>query len=289
MWSIIHGGAKTIEPADEDANRKGCARAVRAGRDVLAAGGSSIDAVLAAVKVLEDDPTFNAGYGSVLNAHGEVETCAALMEGSGYNVGAVAVAQGIRNPIEAARAMLHEEPVLIAGDGARLFAGEAGVPLCDPADLIPPGERSKGPEGKHDTVGAVALDAEGRIATAVSTGGVEGKPPGRVGDSPQPGCGFYADDRIGGVVFSGDGEHIARRMLAAGVMHALGGQIAPDEAVRRAIGQLEEIGGEAGGVLLTPLGHFGWAHNSSHFAVALACEEEPEPRVYLKKDEDDRP
>ncbi len=286
MWSLIlHGGAKTIEPSDEAANRKGCARALQAGTDILAAGGGAIDAVLAAVRALEDDPTFNAGYGSVLNAEGEVETCAALMEGNRFQVGAIAAAQGIRNPIEAARAMLEEEPVLIAGRGAHLFAREHGAATCRPEDLAPPGKASTGPEGRHDTVGAVALDRDGRMATAVSTGGVEGKPPGRVGDSPQPGCGFYCDDRLGGVVFSGDGEHIARCMLAAGVMHALSEQIAPDDAVRAALERLEEIGGEAGGILLTPLGQLGFAHNSSHFAVAFASSEAPEPRIYLRKDE----
>lgn len=286
MWSLIlHGGAKTIEPSDDEPNRKGCARALQAGTDILAAGGSAIDAVVAAVRALEDDPTFNAGYGSVLNAEGEVETCAALMEGSRFQVGAIAAAQGIRNPIEAARAMLEEEPVLIAGRGAHLFAREHGVAMCRQDDLVSPVKASAGPEGRHDTVGAVALDRDGRMATAVSTGGVEGKPPGRVGDSPQPGCGFYCDDRLGGVVFSGDGEPIARRMLAAGVMHALSGQIAPDDAVRAALDRLEEIGGEAGGILLTPLGQLGFAHNSSHFAVAFATSEAPEPRICLRKDE----
>lgn len=286
MWSIIlHGGAKTIEPSEQEANRRGCEAALRAGADVLAGGGSSIEAVEAAVRELENDPTFNAGYGSVLNAEGDVETCASIMEGRDFNVGAVAVAKGIRNPIAAARAMLFEEPVLIAGDGASKFAAEAGIELCDPLDLIPPEERPEG-ERQHDTVGCIALDDQGHMAVGVSTGGVEGKPPGRVGDSPQPGCGYYCDDSIGGVVFSGDGEEIARMMLAARVLHILDGSSTPDLAVAEALVHLEKVGGEAGGIVMTPDGRFGWQHNSDHFAVAYASSDDPSAKIYLKKEEE---
>lgn len=285
-WAIIlHGGAKTIGNSEEDGNRRGCEAALQAGIRVLAGGGSSIDAVEAAVRTLEDDPVFNAGYGSVLNAEGEVETCASLMEGRDFNVGAVAVAKGIRNPVTAARAMLFEEPVLIAGEGATRFAADAGVALCDPRDLIPPEKRPAG-EARHDTVGCVARDADGRLAVAVSTGGVEGKPPGRVGDSPQPGCGYYCDDAIGGVAFSGDGEEIARMMLAARVIHILEGAPTPDLAMAEALAHLDKVGGEAGGIVLTPDGRFGWTHNSDHFAVAYASSEKPEAKVYLNKKEE---
>ncbi len=284
-WALIlHGGAKTIDPSGEEANRRGCAAALRAGTEVLARGGSSIDAVEAAVRALENDPTFNAGYGSVLNSKGDVETCAAVMEGRDFNVGAVAVARGIRNPIAAARAMLYKEPVLIAGEGAAEFAAKEGIELCDPRDLIPPEERPEG-EKQHDTVGCIALDGEGRFAVGVSTGGVDGKPPGRVGDSPQPGSGYYCDDAIGAVVFSGDGENIARMMLAARVMHILESST-PDLSVEEALVHLERIDGEAGGICLSAKGQLGWAHNSDHFAVAYASSEDPEPKVYLTKKEE---
>ncbi|CCM78494.1 isoaspartyl peptidase/L-asparaginase family protein [Rhizobium mesoamericanum] len=285
MWSIIlHGGAKTIAENDAPANRSGCRRALVAGVEILRNGGNSVDAVEAAVRVLEDDPTFNAGYGSARNSDGEVEMCAALMEGAGFHVGAVAVAKGLRNPISVAKAMLYEEPVLIASDGARAFATEAGELLCDPDAMIAVPKRSAHEERGHDTVGCLALDGSGRIAAAVSTGGLEGAPPGRVGDSPQPGCGFYCDDNIGGVVFSGDGEQIARMILAARVMQALE-DLSPDQAVEAALAHLERTGGEAGGIVLTPDGKFGWAHSSEDFAVAFASSAHPDPQIYLRKGE----
>jgi beta-aspartyl-peptidase (threonine type) len=182
--------------------------------------------------------------------------------------------------------MLFEEPVLIAGDGARAFAAEAGVPLCDPDELIPskPGKQDE-EETHHDTVGCVALDVGGHLAVAVSTGGLDGVYPGRVGDSPQPGCGFYCDDKVGGVVFSGDGEQIARMMLAARVMHALD-HLQPDDAMRAALEHLKWVGGEAGGIILTPEGTFGWFHNSDTFAVGYASSVDPLPKVYLTKAEE---
>jgi len=285
MWSIIvHGGAKTIEQEDASANRAGCRAALEAGAEILKNGGSSIDAVEAAVRVFENDPTFNAGYGSALNIDGEVEMCAALMEGTSFNVGAVAVAKGVCNPISVAKAMLYEEPVLIAGDGARAFAAEAGVRLCHPDAMIPKPKRSAKEERGHDTVGCIALDERGRLATAVSTGGLEGAPIGRIGDSPQPGCGFYCDDNIGGVVFSGDGEQIARMILASRVMQALE-DLSPDQAVGAALAHIERIGGEAGGIVLAPDGKFGWGHTSEDFAVAIASSVSPDPKVYLRKGE----
>lgn len=287
MWAIIlHGGAKTIRPGEELANRQGCLAALKCGAEVLRAGGSSIDAVEAAVLALENDPTFNAGYGSALNSDDEVETCAAVMEGGEWNVGAIAAAKGIRNPVRAARAMLFEEPILIAAGGARKFAEENGVELCSQNALAASGEEAESEERSHDTVGCIALDGAGQLATAVSTGGLEGSPAGRIGDSPQPGCGFYCDNEVGGVVFSGDGQEIARAMLAARVIHALDGT-SPDGAVQAAIRVVEKIGGEAGAIALTPDGRFGWEHNSSHFAVAYEHSSMPHPLVHLCKQEED--
>lgn len=285
MWSIIlHGGAKTIDAKERAANREGCVRALHAGIAILTCGGSGIDAAEAVVRALEDDTTFNAGFGSVQNACGDVETCAAIMEGRDFNVGAVAVAKGLQNPISAARAMLFREPTLIAGDGARAFAEEVGVALCSPAALICSNDNISG-DRSHDTVGCIVLDTEGRFTTAVSTGGLEGTPPGRIGDSPQSGCGFYCDDSAGGVVFSGDGEHIARMMLAARVMHTIDA-LGPTGALEAALRQLERIGGEAGGIVLTPDGTVGWAHNSPHFAIAYATSDDPAPKVFLSKAEE---
>jgi L-asparaginase / beta-aspartyl-peptidase len=187
----------------------------------------------------------------------------------------------VRHPISVARAMLNEEPILLAADGARRFAIEKGLPICDPADLIVQKQQSR-KTGTHDTVGCVALDRTGRLAVGTSTGGLDGSPPGRVGDSPQPGCGYYVDDHVGGVAFSGDGEEIARKMLAARVMQVLP-HTSPEEALLYALHQVAEIGGEAGGILLTRNGTFAWEHNSSDFAVAILSSEMAAPVAYTNK------
>lgn len=135
------------------------------------------------------------------------------------------------------------------------------------------------------TVGCIALDSEGRFAIATSTGGLAGSAAGRVGDSPQPGCGFYVDDAIGAVTFSGDGEHIARKILAARVMQSLT-MMDSDAALADALDAVSAIGGEAGAIVLTKEGAIGWAHNSEDFAVAMAEQSSPEPRVFLRKTEE---
>lgn len=299
MWSLIlHGGAKEIDPQEEEAHRNGCIEALEAGRAVLAGGGTAVDAVEAAGRVLEADPTFNAGYGSALNSDGEVEMCAGLMEGRDFNVGAVAVIKGVRHPISVAKAMLHEEPILLASEGARRFAADKQLELCDPADLITPQQRDASSKSEaKDTIGVVALDQYGDIAVGTSTGGLDGSAPGRVGDSPQPGCGYYADNRLGAVAFSGDGEHIARKALAARVMQALSARQALssgqaegglEQVLNPALKEVEAIGGEAGAIVLTATGVSGWAHNSREFAVAFMTSEDNHPHVFLRKKDVDK-
>lgn len=264
LWSIIvHGGARTIAPDRIDANRAGCAAAAEAGAAVLRRGGSAVDAARIAVCMLEDDPTFNAGHGSVANAAGEVEMDAGIMDGATLAVGAVAAVQRLRNPIETAAAMLAAPPVLLVGAGAESFARDVGLPVMDQpveaGDVASPG---------HDTVGCVALDRAGHFAAATSTGGLAGTMPGRVGDAPLPGGGFYADDMIGGVSLSGDGEAIARLLLGACVMRAM--EEAPAAEAARAIhGPLHRLGAEAGVIAIDASGRIGLAHNSEHFAVAF--------------------
>lgn len=285
MWVLLlHGGASEIPPQKEKAFREGCAAALTAGIEPLRLGQGAVDAVEAAVRVLEADPTFNAGFGSALNAEGEVEMCAAVMEGAYFNVGAVSAIKGVRHPISVARRLLNEEPILLTADGARKFAREHGLETCNPADLVSP-EQEASRVGAHDTVGAIAVDTAGRIAVATSTGGIAGSPAGRVGDSPQPGCGYYADEDVGAVAFSGDGEHIARMMLAARVMHRLG-EAGPDQALAEALAAVEKIRGEAGGIVVTAAGEIGWAHNSPNFAVGYQTNTTPAPRIYLSKQEE---
>jgi len=282
-WAVIvHGGAKTITLDRENANRRGCLAAVEAGAMVLRTGGGAVQAVEAAVRMLENDVTFNAGYGSVLNADGDVEMDAALMDGETLNIGALAAVRRLRNPITAARTMLGAKPVLLVAEGAEQFAAERGIPLCDPGALRAPEIVASGGAG-HDTVGCVALDLAGHFAAATSTGGLSGTCRGRVGDSPIPGCGLYADDLLGAVSLSGDGESILRTMLAARVIHALDGFPA-SRAAEVAIGHLSRIGGEAGAIVLDRDGRVGVAHNSDHFAVAFAASDVA-PRAALHRDE----
>jgi beta-aspartyl-peptidase (threonine type) len=286
VWSIIlHGGASEVPPERQVASRNGCLHALEAGRAVLATNGSAIDAVEAATRVLEDDPTFNAGYGSVLNSRGEVEMDASIMDGATLDIGAVAAIRGVRHPVSVARQLLRELPILLVAEGARAFAQEFGAELCEPGAMISPARRSAYRERAHDTVGCVALDVDGHIATALSTGGLKDKRPGRVGDSPLPGSGFYAADELGGAAFSGDGESIARLGLAMRVMQQLN-SVDPQTALEQALKLLALTGGEAGGIAIDRRGRIGWAHTSPHFAVAYVTSTHREPHVFLERGED---
>jgi L-asparaginase / beta-aspartyl-peptidase len=278
VWTIIvHGGAKTIAPAKAEANREGCRAAADAGAAILREGGSAIDAAVTAIRILEDDPTFNAGRGSVRNAACEIEMDAAIMDGATLAIGAVAGVKRIRNPIAVAHAMLAADPILLIAEGAEQFALEHGFEFESPVIQQSPAEAG------HDTVGCVALDIEGHIAAATSTGGVANMHPGRVGDSPMPGCGFYADDGTGGVSLSGDGEAIARTMLAARIMHSMEADAAK-AAVQAIHAPLARVGGEAGAIAIDSAGRIGIAHNSDHFALGLASRELA-PKGGIKRDE----
>lgn len=211
---LVHGGVGPYEAEFEEPRRAGLARAAEAARAVLAADGTALDAVVRAVTVLEDDPVFNAGRGSVLNAAGEVETDAAVMDGASGNAGAVAGVQGIVHPVLLARAVLDDgRAVLLVGRGAERFADERGLERCDPQSLIVETQRAALSRHHRGTVGAVALDRTGRLAAATSTGGLTGKLAGRVGDTPLIGCGTYADRRVA-VSATGDGESVVRLVLA---------------------------------------------------------------------------
>lgn len=285
LWAIIvHGGAHETPPDKVSASRAGCLAALNAGRRVLEGGGAAVEAVEAAIRVLEDDPTFNAGYGSALTAEGTVEMDSALMDGATLEVGAVAGLQGVRHPVSVARRLLREKEVLLTGAGARRFAERSGAELCDPADLISPEQRQTFEE--HDTVGCVALDLHGHLAAGTSTGGLTGQPAGRVGDSPVIGCGFYAEDRVGAVALTGEGESLARWMTAARILHRLPGQ-GPDEALRDVLMEMgERVGGTGGGITLTPGGQPGWWHTSPDMPTAYLRAGMSEPRVYLTKTEE---
>src|SRR5512147_788188 len=264
---IVHGGAVPIKDDSLPARLDGCKAAALAGWEILRLGGSAVDAAEAAVAVLEDNPLFNAGTGSTLNRMGQVEMDAAIMEGASLRAGAVAAVQGIKNPIKLARRVLEDgRHVLIAGEGASLFARAVGIPECDPAGLIVESEKRRW-DSMHGTVGCVAFDGEGKLAAATSTGGVFDKLPGRVGDSPLIGCGTYAN-RFGAVSCTGHGEAIIRVVMARDAVQLLQDGIEPTEATALALENLEELTGSAAGlILIDARGRVGFGRNTTHMPV----------------------
>jgi beta-aspartyl-peptidase (threonine type) len=278
-WAlIVHGGARTIDPGQEAENRAGIKEALDAGTRALARGEKAVDVAETVVRALEDNPAFNAGLYGVMNSDGKMQLDAAIMDGTTLDIGAVAALEGIRYPVSVARKLLREKTVFLAGAGAKNFADAHGVePLPD--DVCAPKGKHKG----HDTVGCVVLDNEGNIAVAVSTGGLEGKMPGRVGDSPLSGCGFYAESTIGGVCFSGEGEAVIRSILAARAMADIEA-LSPQQAMDRAVGRVAALQAEAGGIALDTKARIGWSHNSAHFAVGYQ-RAGAEPHIHLQRTE----
>jgi L-asparaginase / beta-aspartyl-peptidase len=288
-WAIIvHGGAHPVADDKVEASDRACLAATEAGAAILEKGGSALDAVEAAVRVLENDPVFNAGYGSALNADGVVENDAAIMEGEKLMAGAVASIRGVRNPISAARKVMETEHVLLSGEGARRFAEQSGVELCDPNELIDEEQRREWEALKKtrgsDTVGAVALDARGNFAAATSTGGLMHKRPGRIGDSPLVGLGLYADNSAGGVSMTGDGEMIMRMALAHRITNSMCNGVDADRAAEEAIAAMERrVGGEAGCIVIDRHGQIGQAHNTSHMPTGWRTSEMPAAVATVKK------
>ena len=286
---IVHGGAWNMPPEEQEASRQGTRQAVEAGWAVLAAGGTAADGVEAAILVMEDDETFDAGRGSHLNTDGHVEMDAGFMDGATRRVGAVAAVQFIQNPIRLARAVMDQsEHILLVADGAQRFAQKMGIPSCTLADLVVPRELERWQayvqqrDQSADTVGCVALDRNGHIAAGTSTGGTPNKMPGRVGDVPMVGCGFYADDEMGGASSTGWGESIAKVILARMALHHLEMLGDPQAAARAAIQILiDKVKGRGGIILLSPDGRPGWHHNTPHMAFAYRTAGMDEPLVGL--------
>ena len=304
---VVHGGAYDIPTETHQAHMDGCRRAAEAGWTVLARGGPALDAVEAAVRVMEDDPTFDAGYGSFLNAAGKVELDAIIMDGRDLDLGAVAAVQRVRHPVTLARlVMTASEHALLAGAGAEAFARQHGLPVCSTEELLagrelerwraahasgnphawePFGNAQGGPFGDgrnvraqdgssdivpSDTVGAVALDAGGNLAAATSTGGTFNKLPGRVGDSPLVGCGAYADNRTGAVSATGLGEALMKVVIAKTACDFIASGMTAQQAADAAITVLAgRTTGEGGLIVLDRLGGVGIAHNTPYIAHAV--------------------
>jgi beta-aspartyl-peptidase (threonine type) len=286
---VVHGGAYDIPTGSHQAHIDGCRDAAEAGWAVLARGGSALGAVEAAVRVMEDDPTFDAGHGSFFNAIGEVELDAIIMDGRDLNFGAVAAVQRVRHPITLARlVMTNSEHTMIAGAGAEAFARQHGVPVCPIMELLTGRELERWkaahaaedrqdltsfgaapPSSPSDTVGAVALDIDGNLAAATSTGGTFNKLPGRVGDSPLVGCGAYADNQTGAASATGLGEALMKVVISKTVCDLISRGMTAQEAADAAIAVLNDrTTGEGGIVVLDRQGRIGVAHNTDYIAHA---------------------
>ena len=287
----------------------GVNNALAVGWRVLEHGGAALDAVEEAVVIMEDDETFDAGRGSFLNRDGKVQLDALIMDGATLRAGGVGCVERLRNPVRAARKILSESPhVYFVAEGAERFAEEHGIALCKNEDLVipreverlreyqaeiarrasQPGSSQSGsslsgsqdtsmPDGNdlfaphisHDTVGAVALDREGNIAAATSTGGTLNKAPGRLGDSSLIGCGCYADNLSAAASTTGWGEPIMKLVLAKWTADRISAGNMPEWAAQEAMNYLKQrVNGHGGIIVLNPEGHFGIAHNTPRMAWA---------------------
>jgi beta-aspartyl-peptidase (threonine type) len=288
---VIHGGAGTIErskmtPEKEREYRAGLERALTAGYDILKHGGSSLDATEAAVRVLEDDPHFNAGKGSVFTSAGTNEMDAAIMDGKSLAAGAVAVLKHVKNPISLARLVMEKSGhVMMDGDGAEAFAKENGMELAsekyfftqerwDALQKIKAAEKHRtGGAGRaflitdqdrHGTVGAVALDKSGNLAAAASTGGTTNKRPGRVGDSPIISAGTYANNATCAVSATGDGEYFIRATVGhdiSALMEYRGMSL--KEAAQAVLDKVARLGGTGGLIAIDHQGNVALPFNTS--------------------------
>ncbi|CAH1154280.1 unnamed protein product [Phaedon cochleariae] len=283
---IVHGGAGSIPDSRVSEKIIGVKKSVEIGYEVLKNGGSALDAVEAAVRFMEDDESFNAGYGSVLNLDGEVEMDASIMVGSNLKAGAVTVVKDVKHPISLARMVMEKTPhLLLAGAGANKFAKEQGVPALTPGSLVSPSAemalqhfKKKGGDlteighknpGDVGTVGAVALDSNGNLAAATSTGGINGKMVGRSSDTCIIGSGTYADDDFGAVSTTGHGETIAKFCLAHTIVKEIEygktAQEATEESLKKMTARLNNT---AGAITLSKDGHPGIYFTSKRMAWA---------------------
>jgi L-asparaginase / beta-aspartyl-peptidase len=284
---VVHGGAWAIPDDMVEGHIHGVRNAIAAGWRVLERGASALDAVEEAVVIMEDDETFDAGRGSFLNRDGKVQLDALIMDGATLRAGGVGCVERLPNPVRAARKILSESPhVYFVAEGAERFAAEHGCKLCRNEDLIIPREVERlrryqaeanshgkelfAPTISHDTVGAVALDQNGDIAAATSTGGTLNKAPGRLGDSSLIGCGCYANNESAAVSTTGWGEPIMKLVLAKWTAdRVLAGNL-PEWAAQEAMNYLKQrVNGHGGIIVLNAQGQFGIAHNTTRMAWAL--------------------
>ena len=304
-WTLmIHGGCGAMRPASlpaetEEKSRAGLHAALDAGEKILAEGGSALDAVEAAARVLEDDPCFNAGRGSVLTVDGHVELDAAIMDGRDRSAGAVAGLRTTRSPIRAARAAMEHSPhVLLTYDQADVFAREQGLDQVANDHFVTAERKAQldavmAAGGKFDadikygTIGAVAVDSSGHVAAATSTGGLTAKRWGRIGDSPLIGAGTYADDRACAVSATGFGEAFIRAVAGhqlAMRMQLLGESL--QAALDAVLADVGVLGGTGGLIAVAPSGEAAWGFTTPGMYRAVArAEGERQVAVYEETSE----
>lgn len=278
---VIHGGAGTIErsemtPEKEKAHREGLEQALKAGHEVLKSGGASLDAVQAAIRVLEDNPHFNAGKGAVFTHEGTNELDSSIMDGKTLNAGAVAAVKHIRNPINLARLVMEKSPhVMLVGDGAEAFGKQMGIDFVDQKyfytderwqelQKLKASPTPVSDKDRHGTVGAVALDKAGNLAAGTSTGGTTNKQFGRIGDSPIIGAGTYANNQTCAVSATGDGEYFIRELAAHDVSALMEYKGMPiKEAAQTVIVKVGKLGGTGGLIAIDKDGNFAMPFNTS--------------------------
>jgi beta-aspartyl-peptidase (threonine type) len=277
---VVHGGAWDIPDDQVEENIAGVEEAVKRGWSILKGGGSALDAVVAAVNTLEDNPIFDAGIGSVLTEDGTVEMDALIMDGKTLEAGAVAGLRDVRYPVKLARLVMEKTPhVLMIGEGASRMADKFKVERITQEQLVTDDarkglddwlkERRFGGTFGHETVGAVALDADGNLAAATSTGGVTGKLVGRVGDVPIIGSGGYADNRVGAVSTTGHGESILKVNLAKLVLTYMDTGMGVQKAAEKALGYMSvRVNGNGGLVALDREGNIAHAFSTNRMVWA---------------------
>lgn len=277
---LVHGGAGAWE---EDlkrlaAGKLACRDAAKAGQEVLLAGGSALDAAEVAVRVMEDSPALDAGRGSYLNARGEIEMDAMIMDGRTLDIGAVAAVKRMRYPISLARELLSlPDTNFLVGPGAESFADSIGFPRCEHEDLLvdPAAWQDEIPATSNDTVGSVARDKEGNLAAATSTGGTRAKLPGRIGDSPLVGSGAFADNHSAAVSATGRGEELMKLVISKLVCDYVSAGLTANEACQAAIRQLgRRMNGRGGLIAIDFNGRVGFGYNTYAMPYAYVIGEE---------------
>ncbi len=309
---VVHGGAGSMErgmltPAQERAYEEGLSKALAAGAGILRSGGKAVDAVETAVQILEDDPLFNAGKGSVFTYEGKNKMDASIMDGKNLRAGSVAGVSVIKNPVSAARAVMDKSThIMLTGEGAEQFAAQNGCTLADSAYFFTEErwkslERQKksdsaktgshkllpvdDPDNKYGTVGAVALDIHGDLAAATSTGGMTNKRFGRIGDSPIIGAGTYADNKTGAVSCTGWGEYFIRLVMAKTICDRMeyGQQSLKEAADDMILRELPSLGGNGGLIATDKNGNIIMVFNTRGMFRGYITEAE-KPHIFIYAD-----